>query len=890
MLPRQGLAHPPGKQGALQQGQVGKSHQQRRVHLPPLAQAGAGPTGALVGIEGEHAGGKRLLLVKIAVHATGAFAHQPGAVGFPARPLVIGEDQPRQPVALLKGGFQGLGDAFAFPGGDPHPVDHQIDGFPPAQLAFGRGTGQPIGDFHCFTIVSTTKILADFTATNITATNITAGSLPAAAFAGFLPLPPQQQAGEALAHQRPGQFGQVFRFVQHGGMGRPGTEQGGGHHQPRPLMGGGDFTGQPGGVVSLQGLPAMGAVGPADAGVEQAQVVVDFRGGGHRGAGRAAGVLLVDGDGGGQAVDAVHAGLVHPPQETAGIGGKRFHVARLALGEDGVEGQRGLAGTGHAGDHGQAVGGNGHVDMLEVVLFRAPHHQIAFAFAGQGPGAVFPGHPGGQHLGQHFSGEGVLVFRQLLRGSLGHQPAAVFSAPRPQVDHPVGHLDHVQVVLDHQHGVALLHQGAQAIEQGADVVEVQPGGGLVQQVKRPSRALLAQLGGQLDALGLAAREGGGGLPQLDVAQPHVAQGVQDARGRGHVGEALRGLVHAHLQHVADAVSLVMDLQRFLVEAPPAALLADHLHVAEKLHFDGAQAGPVAGGAPPSLDVEGKTAGLVTPDFGFGHRGEQPADAVQHLGVGGRVAAGRAPDGGLVDLDHLVHQLQPRQAGEVLVPSAASPHRVPAQMGRERRLEDVVHQRGFARAGDPGHRHEHPQGNLHGEIAQVVTPRAVDRDGLARGGLAPGGGHGNGQRAAEVASGNGFRRGFEGLHGALGQHLPALAARAGAQVHYVVGGIDGLLVVLHHEHRVAGVPQALQDFDQLAVVGLMQADGGLVQHVEHALQPRADLGSKADALGLAAGEGGCPPRQGQVAHPHVVEESQPGFDFPEDVLADDSFDR
>ena len=88
---------------------------------------------------------------------------------------------------------------------------------------------------------------------------------------------------------------------------------------------------------------AVGAEGAADAGVEQAQEIVALGGGGDGGARVARGVLLADGDGGSDAVDVVHVGLLHALQELAGVGGERFHVAALAFGVDGVEGERGLA-------------------------------------------------------------------------------------------------------------------------------------------------------------------------------------------------------------------------------------------------------------------------------------------------------------------------------------------------------------------------------------------------------------------------------------------------------------------------------------------------------------------------------------------------------------------
>ena len=65
------------------------------------------------------------------------------------------------------------------------------------------------------------------------------------------------------------------------------------------------------------------------------------------------------------------------------------------------------------------------------------------------------------------------------------------------------------------------------------------------------------------------------------------------------------------------------------------------------------------------------------------------------------------------------------------------------------------------------------------------------------------------------------------------------------------GEDRVLVVLHHDHGVADVAQVLERFQQAGVVALVQADGGLVQHVEHAGETGADLRGEPDALALAA---------------------------------------
>ena len=77
--------------------------------------------------------------------------------------------------------------------------------------------------------------------------------------------------------------------------------------------------------------------------------------------------------GGRDAVDLVDVGLFHALQKLARVGGERFDVAPLALGVDGVEGERRLARARDAGDHGQLVVRDRERDVLEVVDPGAAH-------------------------------------------------------------------------------------------------------------------------------------------------------------------------------------------------------------------------------------------------------------------------------------------------------------------------------------------------------------------------------------------------------------------------------------------------------------------------------------------------------------------------------------
>ncbi len=114
-----------------------------------------------------------------------------------------------------------------------------------------------------------------------------------------------------------------------------------------------------------------GRIGHADARPQKPHVVVDLGDGADRGARIARGGLLLDGDGRRQPVDLVDIGLLHHLQELPRIGGQALDVAALALGIDGVEGERGFARAGQAGQHHELVARQIEIDVLEIVLARA---------------------------------------------------------------------------------------------------------------------------------------------------------------------------------------------------------------------------------------------------------------------------------------------------------------------------------------------------------------------------------------------------------------------------------------------------------------------------------------------------------------------------------------
>src|SRR5690606_41995930 len=108
-----------------------------------------------------------------------------------------------------------------------------------------------------------------------------------------------------------------------------------------------------------------------------------------------------------------------------------------------------------------------------------------------------------------------------------------------------------------------------------------------------------------DALGLAARQRGRRLAQLDVAQADVDQGLQLARDRRNVLEQLQRILDGHLEHVVDVVALVEDLQRLAVVTLAAADIARHVYVRQEVHLDLDQAVALArlAAAAPHVEAE-----------------------------------------------------------------------------------------------------------------------------------------------------------------------------------------------------------------------------------------------------------------------------------------------
>ena len=199
------------------------------------------------------------------------------------------------------------------------------------------------------------------------------------------------------------------------------------------------------------------------------------------------------------------------------------------------------------------------------------------------------------------------------------------------------------------------------------------------------------------------------------------------------------------------------------------------------------------------------------------------------------------------------------------------------------VEDVHDQGALARSRYARHAGEDAQGEPHGNVLEIVLGRALDDDGFS--GVPAAGRNLDEDLSRQVLPGERMFGSLDLFRRALGHDLPAVHARPRTHVDHVVGGAYGLLVMLHHEHRVAEVAEAEQGVQKPAVVALVQADGRLVQDIQDADQGRADLRGEADALAFPPGEGRRRAVEGEVVEAHVHHEPEPLADFLQDPVGD-----
>ena len=193
------------------------------------------------------------------------------------------------------------------------------------------------------------------------------------------------------------------------------------------------------------------------------------------------------------------------------------------------------------------------------------------------------------------------------------------------------------------------------------VRKVEAGGRLVQYVDRASGAAARKFGREFNALCLAARELGARLPEADVGEAHIHQGLHLPRDARHVLEEAAGLFYRHVEHVVDGLSLVAHFEGLAVIALAAADLAGHIDVRQEVHLDLHDAVARTGLAAPALDVKAEASLLIAARLRIRRRRKEVSNQIEDARIGCGIGTRRSADRGLVDCDDLVELAVPLDA-------------------------------------------------------------------------------------------------------------------------------------------------------------------------------------------------------------------------------------
>jgi hypothetical protein len=311
------------------------------------------------------------------------------------------------------------------------------------------------------------------------------------------------------------------------------------------------------------------------------------------------------------------------------------------------------------------------------------------------------------------AGMGCGVGGDLFGGAGGYDLAAAAAALRAHVDDPVGRFDDVQVVLDDEEGAAAFDEFAEGCEEFGYVVEVEAGGGLVEDVEGAAAGLGCgfvggaavgdgsrggEVGGEFDALGFAARERGGGLSETDVAEADLVEDVKLVDDLWVAGEVDECLLDGHVEDVVDVLAFVADVEDGGFVACSVTFFAGEFDVGEELHLDGDGAVAFADVAAAAGDVEGEVSGAEAAALSVWLGGEEGADVVEGFDVGDGVGSRGAADCGLVDEDDVVEVVG---AGKFAVEVCGIGAFGLAESLHESAVEDLVDDGGLAGAADAG---------------------------------------------------------------------------------------------------------------------------------------------------------------------------------------------
>ncbi len=471
----------------------------------------------------------------------------------------------------------------------------------------------------------------------------------------------------------------------------------------------------------------------------------------HRALVSAAAGALLDGHRGRDAENGVDVGARRGLHELPRVGVQGLEIAALTLGKQNIECQRALAAARNAGNDRELVEPQVHIDVLEVVLAGAANLDgdgpgcgalHAFAWRRRAPRRAPPNRPCSSSMSARPVCEAARS-HDLGGRADRRRCAAGLAALGTQVDDPVGGADHIEIVLDDEQRVPSIDEASKRPQQFGDIVEMQARGRLVEQEQgAAARAVIAgararflgrlrahgavrQMPGELQALRLASGEGGDRLTEAQIVESDFGEGRQPQANFRVRGKKRQRFGDGQIQHIGDALGREFAARQFDVEhigpvAPAVAIGTAQIHVRQELHFDVLEAIAAACRAAAVTGIETERAGGVLALAGL-------RQAARTSRGWHRTRRRSSPDssawcgrcGSDPPLPHRRSTLRPARRG------AARVFRGFALGAQQRRKQDVVHQRGFARAADAGDADQAPERNLDVDVLEIVLGGALE---------------------------------------------------------------------------------------------------------------------------------------------------------------------
>ena len=225
-------------------------------------------------------------------------------------------------------------------------------------------------------------------------------------------------------------------------------------------------------------------------------------------------------------------------------------------------------------------------------------------------------------------------------------------------------------------------------------------------------------------------------------------------------------------------------------------LAVHVDVGEEVHFDGDGSVPGTVLTPAALDVEAETTRLIAAHFCLLGLRKESTDFVKDTGVRGWITPRGAANGRLIDVDNFVEVVHTLDSGvEARYVSCT------VESVCEGPIHNVIDEGGLPRAADAGNGHHHTQGNIHGQVTEIVSLGALHGEhpfGVHRSSLT----HGeHGFTSGEIIRRDGALLLEQAGQGSLVDHFAAKFSRSWTDVDDPVGSLNGFLIVFHNDQGV-----------------------------------------------------------------------------------------